>query len=109
MTATSPTFRSLVAAGLLAAAFGFGPAPAAAGPPPAGTDIVPARQDVPWWLVPDGRDRDRWDRGWHDDDRRDRRRHRARERCLDRDPISFWGHWDWDHGECRWRNGRPER
>lgn len=113
MVSATVTIRSLASAGLLAVLLGLG-APVLAAPSTgprlqAGADIVPVRQDVPWWLIPDGRDRERWNDDWDDDDRRDRRRHRARERCLDRDPIARHGHWYWDHGECRWQNGRPER
>jgi hypothetical protein len=113
MVSFARTIRSLAAAGLLAAGLGLA-SPASAAPgavvtSPAETGFVPARQEFPWWLIPDRRDRERWDDRWDDDDRRDRRRHRARERCLDRDRISYWGHWDWDHGRCRWVNGRPER
>lgn len=113
MSSIASTTRTLI---LIAAAVGFTTSAAGAVPAhePVRAAIVDVRQDFPWF-VPDGRghDRDRWSGWWDhrddDHDRRDRRRRGARDRCDDRDPISFFGRWQWDRGECRWQNGRPER
>jgi hypothetical protein len=129
MMRTFPTFRGAVSAALLAVALGAGvatmaqPATAAVPAAPAGAQALPVTPvDNDNWLWPpvngrgdgprwhdDGRG-GHWDRGrrahGNDDDNWDdwrRRLRHAREQCEHRRPLTPWGEWDWDNGECRWR------